>query len=120
LAFVRIIFAKLCTATFFSLDCGAGDRLRYSKEVLQIDCGMPPGIVFAIACNCSAIGSLFQLLQLAKRVLHFGFCSNDSRTVLHQFLQVLLDLVWVLAVPSVEWRERISSGRIDLIVVDFT
>src|SRR5262249_31800326 len=31
LVFVGIIFAKLCTATFFPLDCGSGDRLGYSK-----------------------------------------------------------------------------------------
>ena len=47
---------------------------------------MPTGIVFAIACDSGVIRSLFQLLQLAKRILHFRFRSNDSDIVLHQFL----------------------------------
>src|SRR6266446_2331112 len=63
--------------------------------------------------------ALFQLLQLIKRVLHFRFSSDDTDIVLHQLLQIVLNLIRILpALAGFERRERFARDNVDLVAVD--
>src|SRR5438477_29145 len=45
----RIVVAKLGAAAFLADQGGAGDRLGYRQQAVQVDGGVPAGVEFAVA-----------------------------------------------------------------------
>ena len=80
---------------------------------------MPSVVVLAMAGDARAPGSFAQVLDRFQCLLHFALHAHDAYQVLHRFLQVVLDLVRILARGAVvERRERGCGGVLHLGFID--
>src|SRR6516165_4014851 len=91
--------------------------------MFQIDCGVPAGIVFAMATDRDVFGTLPKLGQFVKRANHFLFAAHDAYEALHHFLEIILHLVWAFTVGrsfggAIEWLEGLTSSFFNLSVVN--
>ena len=75
----------------------ASDGLGHKEQTAEIDGGVPPVVVLAVACDAYVLRPGVQGLNLYQCLLHFCFGANDADQVLHGFLQVILNLVGILA-----------------------
>src|SRR5437868_5428933 len=78
---------------------------------------MPTGIEFAMPADADAISPFPKILQMIKCDLHFHLIANDTNIVLHHFLQILLDLVKILPIISLKWRNCFTRDNLDCFIV---
>ncbi len=91
--------------------------------MLQVERGMPAGIVLAMAVNGGLVGALPELSEVLQRLLHFAFVADDADERLHHFLQLTLDLVGTLRTgaggrAALERLECLFGRGLDVSVVD--
>ena len=97
------IFTKLCAATFLSLQRGARDRFRNSEQIFQIERRMPAWIEIPITDDTDPAGAFPKHFQMIEGRSHFAFVPHDADIVLHDFLQIALHGVRILAGAVLEW-----------------
>src|SRR5260370_1522112 len=116
--FVWIIVAELSPATFLAFQRGTGHGFRYSKEVHQVERGVPARVVFAVARHTDFSSALAKFLQPLQRARHFLAPAHHADPVLHQLLQALLDLVRTFAIgAALEWPKCFADRLFHLAFV---
>src|SRR5262249_7382294 len=114
--------AELCTATLLSLDSSPSNGLGNSEEALEIERGVPAGIVFPVARHTRAAGPLSQCGNAFQGSQHLVLPAHDASQGLHHFLQVMLKLVRPLSGGDtvLERLERVACGMLCLAGVDLS
>src|SRR3954447_10586559 len=80
---------------------------------------MPAVVVLAMARNTDATGSSPKLFYDFERALHLIPGANDADQVLHRFLQVVLNLIGILAgMTGLKRFDRSSRDSLRLVVVN--
>ena len=51
--------------------------------------------------------------------MHFALITHDADVVLHHFLQIALNGVWIFTATVFERLQRFAGVHVDLVVVDF-
>ena len=80
--FIREIFAEVAAAAFLAVERGAGDGLGDGEEMLEIERGVPAGIIFAVAVNGGLFGAIPEFaepssacaISLSVRTMPTRFC----------------------------------------------
>ena len=87
---------------------------------MQVDRGMPAGVVHPVALHAHMLRPLLELPEDLQRVRHFLFAPHDSDQLLHPLLQLFLDLIGRLAVARIalERRQRPLPQCLDLFLVN--
>src|SRR5688572_26204904 len=83
----------MTAATLLTLDGGTRDRFGDREEVAQVECRVPARVVLAPAIRRDLLGLPGERLDFGERRLHLAFAPNDPDAVLHDPLQLVLDLV---------------------------
>src|ERR1700744_2190518 len=79
---------------------------------------MPAIVVLAMPCDAGLLRALVQTTDYFKRFLHLVASPHNTHKRLHGFLQLVLNLIRVLAVrTSIERLERPLHRAIDLLFV---
>src|ERR1700739_1584532 len=91
------VFAELRAPAFFSQQRSAGNRFRHDHHVSDIDRRVPAVVILALACYACSLYPRALLPDRVKRLLHFTLDADNPNEILHSFLQIVLDLIWVLA-----------------------
>src|SRR4029077_16085782 len=84
---VRKVLAVVTAAALGPLERRAGDGLGDVEQVLDVDHGVPAGIVVAIAGDAGARGARTQAADRLERERHLAPGPYDADVVLHQLLQ---------------------------------
>src|SRR3954454_7779704 len=58
---------------------------------------MPAVVVLTMVCDTGAICSRTQARDQFERLLHFALRANNADEILHELLQLVLDLIGILA-----------------------
>ena len=80
----------MVSAETVSFAACAGHRLGYREQVVQVQGGVPSGVVFAIAAHRDKAGLLGEFLNPADGVRQFGFLADNPYVILHQLLKRVL------------------------------
>ena len=91
--------------------------------MLQIDRGVPAGIVFPVAVDGDILGPFPKLMQSVEGAQHLVLAPDNANQVLHHFLQVMLNLVRPFGVSrrfrgALERFQRLAGGFFDFAVID--
>src|SRR5881397_2460876 len=76
--FVRVIVAKMRAPAFFAFDSAASDRFGDDEEIVEIEGGVPAGVVFAMASDADFASAFAKFFNLAKCSLHLVFFADDA------------------------------------------
>ncbi len=71
----------MAAAALAALDGAAGDGLGDGEQVLEIERGVPAGVVFAVAIDGDFRRRLLELLNLLQRAGHFILAAHDADEV---------------------------------------
>ena len=94
---VRVIIAELRAAAFFSLHRRAGHRFRNREQILQIECGVPAGIEFAIAGNADPALRVPRVRSMPQAPIAFPLRRARCRPCPASSPANPLHRVWILA-----------------------
>src|ERR1700736_4212817 len=79
---------------------------------------MPAVVVLTMVYDARSISPRFELRDQTKSALHFIFHAHDAHKVLHELLELILNLVRIFARwTQVERFKRTACSRLDLCVV---
>src|SRR6266516_1659854 len=70
------------------------DRLGDDEQIVEIERGMPTGVVFAIAADRHIRRAPLERFDARQRLLHLALRAHDTDEILHVLLQRFLDLIW--------------------------
>ena len=105
---LRIVVAEMRAAAFLALQGRERDGFGNREQIVQIERGVPAGIVFAIAADAHFAGALFQLRDPFQRALQLILAADDAHQILHQVLQIVLHLIRAFPLP-LEGLERLAA-----------
>jgi hypothetical protein len=114
---IRVIAARMGTATFRALQRRARAGLGDHEQRPQIDCGVPSGIVLPAPRHPYVPRPSLELLELGECVFQAAPVADDARVPLHHPLQRGLHRERILTV-ALERRERLTHGVFDLGIGD--
>src|SRR2546425_1496373 len=95
---VGIVAARVAAAALGPLAGGAGGRLGDDEQRVQVDRGVPAGVVLSAAGNPHLPRPRLELLEVVERGLQACLVTDDPRVPLHHVLQRGLHRERVLAV----------------------
>src|SRR5581483_3311747 len=108
------INAAVSAATFLACQRATCYRLRTNEHGLEIVREVPAGIEHPRAFHANTSRPRLQLLQLAHGLVHIFFHSENAYQVLHHFLQITMNTVWILAIAALKGRKHVALGFSDL------
>ena len=118
---VGIVLAKVASAAFATLDRRPGDGFRDRQQAVQIQSGVPAGVVLPMPADADAALARTQRIQAVERPLHLRLCSHDPDQIMHHVLQGVLHLIRILAArAAIEGLDRPPGGLLQLLRVDRT
>src|SRR3989442_15478492 len=109
---VGIVAARVAAPALGPLEGRARGRLGDDEQGVQVDGGVPAGVVFAAAGHPHLPRPPFELLELGERVFETGLVADDPRVALHDRLQCRLHRERILAVAR-ERLERLAHRLLD-------
>ena len=119
---VGVVLAKVPAAALLPLEGRGGDRLGAGEQAGQIERRVPAGVVLAVADAGDLRRARLQPLDPLDRLPDVGLVAHDADVVLHQVLQLVLNLVGRLGVTGgrgpLERRQRHPLGGVDRRRVD--
>ena len=104
-----MVVPEMAAAALATLDRRARDRLRHGEQVVEIEGGVPAGVVLAMSADADAARERAQPRQTFERPLHLRLGAHDADQVLHHVLQLVLNPVRTLAVAA--GGERLDGAR---------
>src|SRR3989442_7478403 len=114
---IGIVAPRVTTAALGALEGRAGGRLGDDDQGVQVDGGVPAGIVFAAAGYAHLSRPRLELLELLERVFEAGPVADDPGIAPHHGLQSGLNGERILAV-ALERLERPPHRLLDFGVRD--
>ena len=119
IALALVVLAEVGSSALAPVERAAGDRFGDHEQVVEVEGGVPAGVVLAVALGGGLLGAGLEFGEPVKGRGHIRLVADDADLVLHHVLQVVLDVVRVLAaLVLVEGREGLGVGVLDLGPVD--
>src|SRR6185437_14506323 len=110
------IVAEVAAAALLALAAGAGDQLGHGEQAVEIEGGVPAGVVLAVAADAGAGGALAEGGDAGEGLVHLGLGADNAHPILHHLLQLVLHGEGVLAAgAALERRLGAANGGRDLV-----